>query len=103
VDIENHFSFVHGSEWIRITAGQDPLVARCIPKSGPTLVFGAHPETGVKIDQRLDGVAISLCTPVSVWLTALLEGWDEFDENGYLRTVGWQDRYPEEWRKADLN
>jgi hypothetical protein len=89
------------ADWLRIGGdGVNGMAISCHPNSAPPLIRYVDWEYGtneVGIDQQV----VSLCTPVTWWLTAIAEGWREWDALpqywGYDTS-----RYPLEWAITQL-
>jgi len=97
------FELLPGPQWLRV-AGIDRSSAigiDCDPAHDVPQVRLIDPELGNGPARLSDRQAVSLCTPVTWWLTAMARGWMEFDESGFLRVTD-LDAYPTEWRLTNL-
>jgi hypothetical protein len=98
-----NLALLPGPQWIRV-AGIDRSAAigiDCDPSYDLPLVRLLDPELGNGPARLTDRQAVSLCTPVTWWLTAIAKGWMEFDHTGFWR-VRDLDAYPTEWRLTNL-
>jgi hypothetical protein len=98
-----NLALLPGPQWIRV-AGIDRSSAigiDCDPSHELPLVRLLDPELGNGPARLTDRQAVSLCTPVTWWLTGMANGWMEFDQTGFWR-IRDLDAYPAEWRLTNL-
>jgi hypothetical protein len=97
------FELLPGPNWIRVT-GLDrstSIALHCDDGDGLPLVCRIAPAVKVGNGPHDLRPVVSLCTPVTWWLTALDKGWMRFDDHGYLRVPD-MTAYPTEWRLTGL-
>lgn len=84
--------------WIRVGGtGNDGDAVSCAPSEDPPLVRAVSTwDIGTQPFEDTIRQVVSLCTPVTWWLTAIKEGWDQYNP-----TTGFWDwdrsLYPPEW------
>ncbi len=103
-DREDGFVLLPGPEWVRIVGqGRRTSIAlSCESEDKAPLVGLLDVEQGLGPRRLSDLYAVSLCTPVTWWLTSLVEGWVGFDRNQDWWTILDLESAPIEWQLTQL-
>ena len=90
-------------DWILVAgSANDGNAICCRPSNRPPLVRAVSTfELGTQDDEDTLHQVVSLCTPITWRLLAILKGWDEYEP--FTGFWGWDDsRYPLEWKITNL-
>ena len=102
-DAEMSDLLLPGPNWVRL-AGQGlkaAMAVDCDPSDYLPLLREVSAEFDFGGDDPSTRYVVSLCTPVTWWLTGMSNGWTRFDERLGLWVTDEAD-YPREWMRTDL-